>query len=219
VTLAVKDFTVTANLATISTNVGTSIADTVVVKGLNGFIGNVALTCSIVGAPAGMGCSLSNPNPAASSTGTSVTATVTSNASTTPAGTYTVQVTGTASGQSKSVSFTVNVKDFTLGVNPSSQSIATAGGALNYTSTLTALNGFNSSVTLSCQTPLPAGITCAFGPTNTTTLSVVPAALGTTSNVRISVANGTLSNAYAVTVKSASGGITRTQVITVDVTP
>src|SRR5207245_3549442 len=92
------------------------ITDTILVKGINGFTGNVALVCDIVGAPAGMSCALSNVNPLASSTGTSVTATIASNASTTPFGTYTLQVTGTVSGQQKQASFTVNIKDFTLGL-------------------------------------------------------------------------------------------------------
>jgi len=67
------------------------------------------------GAPAGTNCTLSNVNPAASATGASVTATIISTPATTPFGTYTVQVTGTNSAQSKTASFTVNIKDFTLG--------------------------------------------------------------------------------------------------------
>src|SRR5205823_6475173 len=98
VTLSVKDFTVTANTAIVNTNVGTNITDTILVKGLNGFTGNVALGCVIVGTPVGTACNLSNLNPAATAAGTSVTATITSTAATTPAGPYTVQVTGTTAG-------------------------------------------------------------------------------------------------------------------------
>jgi hypothetical protein len=219
VTLNVKDFSVAANPPAISTNVGTNITDSIVVKGLNGFTGNVALGCVIVGTPAGTSCTLSNVNPAASSTGTSVTATISSNATTTPAGSYTVQVTGTVSGQSHMVPFTVNIKDFTVGVSPASQSVAHTGGSLNYTATLTALNGFTTLATLSCMAPLPAGIACGFGPSNTASLSVTPTALGSNANVRLTVANGVAINSYIVTVRAVSGVITRTQQITVNVTP
>ncbi|MFL6299857.1 MAG: hypothetical protein ACJ71N_04540, partial [Terriglobales bacterium] len=153
VTLAVKDFSVAANTATIATNVGLNITDTIVVKGLNGFTGIVALTCAIEGAPTGTNCTLSNVNPAASSTGTSVTATITSMAATTPQGAYTVQVTGTNSGHSKTASFTLNIKDFTLATGTGAITIPQPppgqSSSLTVPITLTALNGFNSSASLS----------------------------------------------------------------------
>jgi hypothetical protein len=101
-----------------------------VVKALNGLTGNIPLTCTVVGSPAGMGCTLSNPNPAATSTGTSVFATITSTAATTPAGNYAVQVTGTTAAGSHIGQFTVNIKDFALGITPPSQQIANTGGWL-----------------------------------------------------------------------------------------
>jgi hypothetical protein len=219
VTLSVKDFSVAANTANITTNVGTNITDTVLVKALNGFVGNVPLTCVIVGTPTGMACNLSNANPVASAAGTSVIATLTSTAATTPSGTYTVQVTGTTAAGSHMAQFTVNIKDFSLGVSPDSQSIAHTGGPLNFTATLTALNGFNSFSTLTCMGPLPAGITCAFGASNTSSLNVLPTGPGANANVRISVANGTASNSYPITIRAVSGLISRTQAITVNVTP
>jgi len=219
VTLSVKDFSVTANTAAVAGNVGTNINDAILVKGLNGFTGNIALGCAIVGAPTGMGCTLSNLNPLASATGTNVFATITSSAASTPAGSYTVQVTGTTVAGSHTAQFTANVKDFTLSVSPASQSIAHTGGPLNYTATLTSLNGFTSFATLSCVAPLPAGVTCGFGPSNTSSLNVIPTALGANANVRTTVANGVAVNSYIVTIRAVSGVITRTQQITVNVTP
>src|SRR5262249_48787847 len=64
------------------------------------------------------------------------------------------------------------------------------------------------SVTLSCVTPLPTGITCGFGPTNVASLSVTPTVAGTTTNVRITVANGTALNQYTLTVRAVSGTTT-----------
>ncbi len=167
VTLSVKDFTVTRNTATVATNVGSNITDTILVKGLNGFTGVVALTCAIEGTPAGTACNLSNLNPAASAAGTSVTATITSNAGTTPQGTYTVDITGTNSGQQKTASFTVQIKDFTLGLGTNAITIPQPppgqSSSVTVPITLTAENGFNSSTTLSCVGQ-PAGVTCAFSP-------------------------------------------------------
>jgi len=205
VTLSVKDFTVTANTATVATNVGSNITDTIVVKGLNGFTGNVSLGCVIVEPHAGMGCNFSNSNPAASAAGTSVIATITSTAATTPPGSYTVQVTGTNSGQSHVAQFTVNVKTVTLGVSPSTQSLPFSGGQTNFTVTTTALNGFTSAVTLSCATPLPTGLTCGFGPSNLASLSVTPSGAGTNTNLRVTVASGTSVGLKNLTVKAMSG--------------
>ncbi|MFL6301006.1 MAG: FG-GAP-like repeat-containing protein [Terriglobales bacterium] len=219
VTMRVKDFSVTASSAKVMTNVGTSINDTILIKGLNGFTGNIPLTCAIVGEPAGMGCTLSNVNPAATSTGTNVFATITSSAASTPAGSYSVQVTGTTGAGSHTAQFTVEIKDFALEVAPSSQSIGNTGGTLNYTGTLTALNGFVTSVTLSCVNPQPPGITCAFGPSNTASINLTPTALGSNTNVRITVGNAVAPGTYFLTLRGISGVIGRTQHFSVNVMP
>jgi hypothetical protein len=219
VTLSVKDFNVTANLASVSSNVGTSTNDTILVKGVNGFTGNIPLACTIVGAPTGMGCTLSNLNPAATSAGTNVLATITSSAATTPAGPYTVEVTGTGSFGPHTAQFTANIKDFALDLVPTSQSIANTGGSLNYTAKLTALNGFGTSAALSRLGPLPPGIICTFGPSNTASINLAPTAAGTNTNVRITVASGVAANNYLVTLRAVSGVITRTQQLSVNVLP
>jgi 3-carboxymuconate cyclase len=92
-----------------------------------------------------------------------------------------------------------------VGVTPPVQSVLNGGGQANYTVTTTALNGFTGAVTLSCVTPLPTGITCGFGPTNTTTLSLTPTLAGTNTNLRLTVAGTTPVNQYSVMVKAASG--------------
>jgi 6-phosphogluconolactonase (cycloisomerase 2 family) len=176
------------------------------VKGLNGFTGTVALDCAIVEAHPGMACNLSNANPAATSTGTSVTATITSSAATTPTGSYTVQVTGTTSaGAHPALPFTVNVKGIINAVSPLVQSVQSAGSQANFTVTTTALNGFTGSATLSCVAPLPTGLSCGFGPSNTATLSITPSAIGTNTNLRVTVANGTPVGQYHLSANAASG--------------
>ncbi|MFL6300401.1 MAG: beta-propeller fold lactonase family protein [Terriglobales bacterium] len=214
VTLAVKDFSITANTATIATNVGSNITDTIVVKGLNGFTGTVALSCLIVGTPAGTNCTLSNVNPAASSTGTSVTATITSDATQTPQGTYTVQVTGTNSGQSKTASFTLNIKDFTLGLGSSEVTLPQPPSGQSSTITLPitviALNSFNTSTALSCLGQ-PTGITCAFSPA-----SGIPTAGVLHSTLTISGASAAAVGPHDITVKATAGTLIRQQTLEVD---
>ena len=213
VTLSVKDFTVTANTATITSNVGSNITDTILVKGLNGFTGMVNLGCVIVGAPAGMGCTLSNLNPAASAAGTSVTATITSTVATTPFGAYTVQVTGTNSAQSKTASFTVNIKDFTLALGTGAITIPQPppgqSSSVTIPVTLTAENGFNTSTALAC-TGQPAGVTCAFAPA-----SLVPTIGGINSTLTLTGASTAIASDYNIVVKGTAGTLIRQQTLAV----
>ncbi len=136
--------------------------------------------------------------------GTSQTLTVTTTASAAP-GSYSVQVSGSNGGESRNASVTVNVKSISVGASSAIQAVLSNGGQANYTVTTTALNGFTGAVTLSCVTPLPTGITCGFGPTNTATLSVTPTNLGTNTNLRVNVANGTPVSQYSLNVKAALG--------------
>src|SRR5205085_771697 len=214
VTLSVKDFTVTANTPIVNTNVGSNITDTIVVKGVNGFTGNVGLSCAITtGTPTDMGCVVSNVNPAASAGGTSVTATITSSASTTPSGSYTVQVTGATTGGSKMVPFTVNIKDFTLDTGAGAITIPRAppgqSSTLTVPLTLTAQNSYNTSTTLSC-TGQPAGVTCAFAPA-----SGIPTALGLHSTLTVTGASTAVAGDYNLTVKATAGTLIRTQPLAV----
>jgi Spy/CpxP family protein refolding chaperone len=218
VTLSVKDFTVTANSTNIATNVGTNITDTIVVKGVNGFTGNVALACLIVGTPVGTSCTLSNVNPAATSTGTSVIATIHSDAATTPTGDYTVQVTGTTVAGSHTAQFTVKIKGITLAINPTSLSIPSTGGNASTTVTTTALNGFTGAVTLSCATPLPTGITCGFGASNTASLSVTPTIAGTNTNLKVTATASAGAGLKNLTVKAVVGTLTLTKPLAATVT-
>ncbi|MFL6300143.1 MAG: beta strand repeat-containing protein, partial [Terriglobales bacterium] len=212
VTLAVKDFSVIRNTPIVTTNVGTNITDTVVVKALNGFTGNVALACAIEGAPAGATCTLSNLNPAATSNGTSVTATITSTAATTPPGSYLIDVTGTTLAGSHGRQFTVNIKDFSLDIQPETQSITATGATVfaDYTLTATALNGFNSSATLTCVTPLPTGVTCGFGASHSSSMSVVPTGAGLVIPFRITVSGSTAPHTHELTIRGSSGTLIRT---------
>jgi hypothetical protein len=166
-----------------------------------------------------MACNLSNANPAATSTGTSVTATITSSAATTPTGSYTVQVTGTNSGQSHpALPFTVNIKGVSISTNPTSVSIPSTGGNSSTTVTTTALNGFTGSVTLSCATPLPTGVTCGFGPTNAASLAVTPTLAGTNTNLKVTATASAGAGLKNLTVKATVGTTILTTPLSVNVT-
>ncbi len=210
VTLGVKDFTVTANSSNLATNVGTNVTDTILVKGVNGFTGNVALACVIVGTPAGTACNLSNLNPSATSTGTSVTATITSNAATTPIGTYTVQVTGTGvNGAKQAAPIRLNFKDFSLAVGPATQTISATGSTVfaDYTVTATSLGMFGGNVLLSCASPLPAGVSCGFGPSHTSTLWINPTQAGLNVPFRITVTGSTAPHTYNLKIQGNSSAL------------
>ncbi len=71
-------------------------------------------------------------------------------------------LTGTSGSQSASVALTIMVTDFSLTASPAEATVA-AGGAANYTLTLTPLNGFNNTVELTCSGQ-PAVTTCLLVP-------------------------------------------------------
>jgi hypothetical protein len=91
--------------------------------------------------------------------------------------------------------------DFTISVVKASQP-SLAGGEATYNVDLTASNGFNQPVTLSCGV-MPAGATCSAPP------PVTPSASGTnaTITVNVPVALGPSTNPYSVTITGTSGGL------------
>jgi Zn-dependent metalloprotease len=90
--------------------------------------------------------------------------------------------------------------DFSVACSPSSLTVS-AGGSNTSTCTVTAINGFSSSVALSC-TGLTAGASCSFSPS-----SVTPTG---TSTLTVSVAGGTGSGTSSFTVQGVGGSLTRT---------
>lgn len=109
---------------------------------------------------------------------------------------------------------------FTLAVSPSSRMV-TQGQSTTYTSTLTAQNGFASTVNLSVS-GLPADTTGAFNPPY-----ITPTAGGANSTLTVTTTGtgqggleGTIRSraptppgTYTLTVTAAGGGITRTRTV------
>jgi hypothetical protein len=86
---------------------------------------------------------------------------------------------------------------FKLAVSPTSQTVS-AGNPASFTGTATSVQGFNSSVSLTC-TP-PSGLTCTVNPT-----SVVPTASGTTATVTVNTFSSTSVGTYALAITGTSG--------------
>jgi Bacterial Ig-like domain (group 2) len=96
-----------------------------------------------------------------------------------------------------SVTVTSPPPDFTLSIDPPSQSVK-RGGIATYTVTITPMNGFTGSVTLSL-TGQPSRAAVSFGPivSNTSTLTIDTAA-------------NTARRSYALTIRGVSGSLSHT---------
>ena len=105
------------------------------------------------------------------------------------------------------------VPDFTLGANPTSRTV-TAGNSVTYAISATAVNGFNSAVSLTCSAGLPTGATCAFVPS-----SVTPGGSPGTSTLTISTTAAAVAGVANVTVTGTSGLLTHNIPISLTVNP
>jgi len=148
------------------------------------FNADVALACS--GLPAGAVCNFqpSTVNPVSSSPAP-LTLTISTSAAT-PIGNYSVSIVGSTAGGPqrtqplalKVISSTTNAPDFTLSVSDAAQ-VTAVNHAITFHGTLTAVNGYASSVSLGCgagSTAQPP--TCSVSP-----LTMTPAAAGTSFSI------------------------------------
>jgi subtilase family serine protease len=183
---------------------GGSATYTVAITDQNGFSSPVSLSTGSL--PTGVTASFS-PNPG--STTSTLTLTAGANAS---AGTSTVTITGAGPGPGGTPSHSVNATftiaapapNFTIGVTPSSQTIGRSA-TTTYTVTVTPVNGFTGSVSLSVS-GLPGRVTASFSPTSarspswTSTLTVRSSrASSSTSTFTVTGRNGSLSHTATAT--------------------
>ena len=115
------------------------------------------------------------------------------------AGTFTVTATGGGKSGMASITVTNVPPDFSLTVDPPSQSTK-RGGSVAYTVTVHPMNGFTGSVSLSLSGQ-PAGTTVTFAPSSTTD----------TSTLTIQTKGNTAQKSYALIIKGVSGSLTHTQ--------
>ena len=121
-------------------------------------------------------------------------------------GTFTVTATNGSVKGTANLTVTSMPVDFSLGVSPTAQSVR-RGGTATYTVTITPVNGFNGSVTLSLSGQ-PSGSTVTFTPnpaTGTATLTV--RTLSTTSR-----------RTYAMTIRGVSGSLSHSASASLTVT-
>src|SRR5260370_858168 len=182
-----------------------STTTTITIHPLNGFNGNVTLTAS--GLPSGVSASFGT-NPATTSSLLTLSA-----AGTATVGTYTVTIAG-ASGtvsNTATIALTVNpVGNYTLSASPGSVAIVqgTSGAS---TVTVTPLNGFNSSVSLSAA-GLPSGVTASFNPTSTPSSGTA-----SSSTLTLTASSTATTGTVTVTVTGTSGSLTKTTTISLTV--
>jgi len=191
------NFTISATPSSQSVTQGGPTSYTVTVNPSGGFTSNVTL--SVTGLPSGASATFGT-NPIAGGSGSSAMNVSTS--SSTPAGTYTLTITGTGGGLTHSTTVTLVVNNFTISASPSSETV-TRGNSATYTVTITALNGFNGTVTFSAR-GLPANSSASFSPSSVTGSG--------TSRLTISTSGSTSTGTFTIRIRGTSGVLRSTSV-------
>jgi hypothetical protein len=187
--LTLADFSLSISPASATILLGQTATYTVTCSTTTGFSGPVQLSSSLGGTNF-------NPNPV-NCPGTS-TLTVTPTAT----GNFTVPVSGTfGTAPPRSVSASLVVQDFSIGVPAVTVNIGSSTAAL--TVTVSAINGFNGVVTLACGT-MPAGITCPTGAFNPATVTG-----SGTSTLTVNIASSVAPGTYSIPVTGTSSSVSR----------
>jgi hypothetical protein len=193
------DFSFSATPPSRTVTQGQPTSYDVTITPTGGFSGAVIL--SVSGLPAGATGTFS-PNPATSTSTLSVTT-----STTTPAGTYPLTITGTNGALTHQASVTLVVQgpappDFTLGASPASRTV-TRGKSTTYAVTITKINGFSGSVSLSVS-----------GLPNKTSASFSPNPATSSSTLTVTTSQKTSRGTSTLTIKGTSGSLTRTKTVT-----
>src|SRR5207253_1018471 len=175
ITLTVQDFKMVPTPALVTPfagGPGTSVITTSSLSGFSGTVGlsdvispSTGLTCSMTPSSVTIGGSITNSNSTLSCSGS--------------AGAYTVTITGSSQGIIHTVTVNYKVQDFTVSANPTNVTVF-IGRSATSTITITALQGFTGTVTLTNAVAPSIGLTCvlnpasfAFNTTNTSRNSVL----------------------------------------------
>lgn len=189
---------------------GGSATSTITVTALNGFSGQVTLTCSV--SPAIANSPTCSVSPTSITAGTPSSLTVTTTASTTPAD-YSISVTGTSDGLAHTVITSLAVQDFSIAASAFTPPAVNPGSSATSSITVSAIAGFSNTVGLSCSVS-PVSVnspTCNFSasavsPGVPSTLTVVApiAAPGAVYTIAVTGTSG--SDVHAATVKLTVNG-------------
>jgi subtilisin family serine protease/uncharacterized membrane protein len=194
---AASDYAVSSTLATQSTVAGGSVNIPITLTDVNGFPGTISL--SALGLPAGATVSFNPANVA--SNGTS-TATISTSA-TTPAGSYPLTIYGASGNVTHSTVVDIVVTpapDFALASTTPTATVV-QGTAVNFSLSVTALNGFTSATSLSVA-GLPAGTSAVIAPSSV--------AAGGSATLTVTSSGTTPVGTYVLTVTGVSGTNTHT---------
>jgi hypothetical protein len=200
VTLAVRDFTVSASPASQSVTQGSTASYSVSTAALNGFTGTIDLAVT--------GTTAATLNPTSVAVGGTSTLTVANAA----VGTHTFTITGTSAGVSRTATVTLVVNapptgTFGISVTPSSRTV-TATSSTTYAVDVSSQNGFSGVVSLSV-TGLPTGGSASFSPSSVSAPG--------SSTMTVSTSGNTPSGTYTLIVRGTSGGQTVSQNVSLTV--
>jgi parallel beta-helix repeat protein len=204
-TVTTPDFTISVNPTIGSQNHGEYINATVSLSSINGFDNGVSLSAS--GLPSGAVATFA---PSSGTPSFASTLTI-STAPTTPIGTYLITITGNGGGMTHGTTYTLTVTtpDFTISVIPLSGS-KTQGESITTTVSLSPINGFDNTVSLSVS-GLPPDASYTFEPSS--------GRPSFTSTLTISTASTTPTGSCIVTITGIGGGMTHACTYLITVSP
>ena len=223
-----SDFTMIPQTTTVPVDLGSSgtATDIVNVSSVNGFSGNVNLSCTT---PSGLAITCNITNPVSLTSGSSSAATLTITVPPATAnGNYNIFITGkdaatgefihTAAITAAVTGSTASTSSFALS-NDGNINVKMTGSASSGSGTITVTpeGGFTGSVALTCSVTSPPGAT---SPATCTVASPVTITNGTaqTATLTINITGTTTGGAYLVTVTGTSGAISSTTAVTANVT-
>ncbi len=192
------NFSITGSPSSQTVAAGNPASYSATVTPSGGFTGSVSL--SVSGLPSGASATFS-PNSIAGGSGNSTMRVTTS--TNTPAGSYTLTITGTSGSLTHSTTVALVVNGFSISASPSSQTV-TRGNSGMYTATLTAINGFSGTVTLTVR-GLPSNSSASFNPSSVTGHG--------TSTLTISTNSSTLTGSFTLRIRGSSGGVTHSTTV------
>ncbi len=178
-----SDFTISASTPATAL-VGESRSSTVSVAALGGFAGTITLTDIV---PSGLTCTSITPSSIAGS-GVAVVS-----CSSSVDGAYPLTVTGTNGSLTRTATATFSFQDFVISASSPAETATGSSGASIIT--LTALNGFKGTVSLTVD--VPSGLTCG---------SPSPGSMSNSGTATLSC-NSSDQNIYIVTIIGASGSL------------
>ena len=193
-----QDFSISASPSSQSVTAGNRVSYTATVSPSGGFTGSVTL--SVSGLPSGANATFST-NPISGGSGSSSMSVTTS--SSTPTGSYTLTVTGTSGSLTHSTTVALVVNSFSISASPASETV-TRGNHTTYTVNVTAINGFNGTVSLRVR-GLPTNATASFNPSSVTGQG--------SSTLTISTNASTSTGTFTLRIRGSNGSATHSATV------